>query len=396
MINLYRKLPRAGGFSLVELMVSIVIGLLAILFATRIMTDNERNKDAALGSADSMQNGMLAMFSMSLDAEQAGFGLNDPLLLGCNTLFNDSQGYRLAPATRAGVTIAPLAPLVIENNPTGSDRITMYAGSAPGGTAVLRLSANYLNGGNALTVDRVPYGFNLGDVLVVAPETPGDNCALSQVGQDPAGDAAPPAIQQLRIGGNGQRFNNGGAGLGQAYTGNTARVFNLGPGNRLAFRSWSVQSGYLRLQSTDMAGAANASQAVADNIVLLKAQYGFDTRPAIEFDSATDARIGRWSSTMIDADGAGGAGSAGDFGRVVAVRLALVARSKNPQRPPVNGDCTATTQAPTLFGSTQPSGVTAVPVTLGLTVAGDTVDWRCYNYRVFETIISLRNAGWRP
>uniref|UniRef100_UPI0028B1148F PilW family protein n=1 Tax=Massilia oculi TaxID=945844 RepID=UPI0028B1148F len=75
---------RARGFSLVELMVSVVIGLLAILFATRIMTDGERNKDAAMGGSDSMQNGMLAMFQISADAEQAGFGLNDPLVTGCN------------------------------------------------------------------------------------------------------------------------------------------------------------------------------------------------------------------------------------------------------------------------------------------------------------------------
>jgi type IV pilus assembly protein PilW len=29
-------------------------------------------------------------------------------------------------------------------------------------------------------------------------------------------------------------------------------------------------------------------------------------------------------------------------------------------------------------------------------VTGDTVDWKCYRYRVFETIVPLRNSGWRP
>jgi type IV pilus assembly protein PilW len=29
-------------------------------------------------------------------------------------------------------------------------------------------------------------------------------------------------------------------------------------------------------------------------------------------------------------------------------------------------------------------------------VAGDPIDWKCYRYRVFETIVSLRNAEWRP
>jgi len=43
--------PQAAGFSLVELMVSIVIGLLAVMFATRMMTDSEGNKDGALGGS---------------------------------------------------------------------------------------------------------------------------------------------------------------------------------------------------------------------------------------------------------------------------------------------------------------------------------------------------------
>jgi type IV pilus assembly protein PilW len=29
-------------------------------------------------------------------------------------------------------------------------------------------------------------------------------------------------------------------------------------------------------------------------------------------------------------------------------------------------------------------------------VAGDSADWRCYRYRVFETIVPLRNADWNP
>jgi type IV pilus assembly protein PilW len=29
-------------------------------------------------------------------------------------------------------------------------------------------------------------------------------------------------------------------------------------------------------------------------------------------------------------------------------------------------------------------------------VAGDTVDWKCYRYRVFNTIVPMRNSAWRP
>ena len=60
--SIARRRPGNGGFSLVELMVSVVIGLLALVFATRLVVSGEQNKDAAVGGSDSMQNGMLALF----------------------------------------------------------------------------------------------------------------------------------------------------------------------------------------------------------------------------------------------------------------------------------------------------------------------------------------------
>lgn len=382
------------GFSLVELMVSVVIGLLAVLLATRIMTDNQRNKDAALGGSDSMQNGMLAMFSISGDIEQAGYGLNDPLLVGCNTRFTDSGGYQLASARRGEANVRPLAPAIIEpGGDEASDRITLYAGSAAGGTATLRLTGNYV-GGTTLNVDRRPYGFRLGDVIVVAPEQAGGDCALAQLATDPETHPVPPAAQYVRIGGSGLRFNSGA--LGVQYQGNTARIFNLGQGARLAFHTWSVEGNYLRLRSTDMDGAGANPQAVADNIVLLKAQYGFDTRAGQAFQPTQGTQVGEWSSTMIDADGDGVKGSAGDYGRVVALRLALVARARHPERPAADGKCSATIEIKPLFASEQPQGVEPQEVEVDLGTAADPDGWKCYRYRVFETIVPLRNALWRP
>ncbi|WP_020652284.1 PilW family protein [Massilia niastensis] len=385
---------RAAGFSLVELMVSVVIGLLAVLFATRIMTGSEQTKDAALGSSDSMQNGMLAMFSISADAEQAGYGLNDPLINGCDTRMTDANGYQLAPAQRGGVAVRPLAPAVIEPGGAGSDRVTLYAGSASSGTATLRLTADYI-GGTRIDVDRVPFGFRRGDVIAVVPEkTTGAGCALAQISNTPEDLPGPPALQYLMIGGAGLRYNSGS--LGAAFTGGAARLFNLGPEAGLAFHTWSVEDGYLRLRATNMAGAGAASQAVADNIVSLKAQYGFDTRAEADFVPEEGVQVGRWSSDMLDADGDGVSGGAGDYQRIAALRIAVVARARNPERPDAKGACSATLEQPTVFASEQPQGVAAAPVEVEVEVEDDPIAWSCYRYRVFETIVPLRNAGWRP
>jgi len=380
----------ARGFSIVELMISVVIGLLALLFATRLMVGGEQNRQAALGGSDSMQNGMLAMFSISNDVAQSGYGLNDPLLAGCNTVFADTQGYALAPATRAGAPITPLGAAIIESNGTAPDRITLYAGSSMSGTGTLRVTADYTVG-TQISVDRIPYGFSPQDVIVVAPETVGGNCALAEISS-----VAPVSNQQsLSVAsGTGYRFNAGA--LGATFSGGKARLFNLGRFDKLSFHSWSVADGFLQLRATDLAGAGAAPSTVIDNVVSIKAQYGFDTRVGTGFQPQGGNQVAQWSPTMIDADSDGTAGSAGDYQRIAAIRIAVVARSKAPEKPDASGACSATTVLPTVFATASPSNVAAVPMTVDVTVAGDPISWKCYRYRVFETIVPLRNASWRP
>lgn len=388
---------RQRGFSIVELMVAVVIGMLALLFATRMVTGGAKDRQAALTGSDAMQNGMLAMFSMTKDANQAGFGLNDPILAGCNTNLDDTGGYTLAGAQRGGTSIKPLASVVIVDGVLGPDQISFNAGGALAGTASVRLVDNFA-GGTSFGIDREPYAFNAGDVIVVAPEKPdpaGAVCNLRQVSVTPSPGAA---TKILRFdSGSNWRYN--GVTLTTPYSGNAARVFNLGPAAKLSFHTWSVENGYLKLRATDLAGTGNTAAAVTDNIVSIKAQYGFDTRTGNSFTPETSTRIGRWSASMIDADGDGIIGGPGDYQHVVAVRIAVVARSKEPERKdPGAAACTATTDAarPVLFATAQPSGVAAVSVTPTLQVAGDTVDWHCYRYRVFESIVPLRNSAWRP
>lgn len=394
----------ARGFTLVELMVSIVIGLLAILFATRMMTDSERTKDGALGGSQSMQNGMMAMFSISGDVEQAGFGLNDPLLVGCDTIFYDRLNFELTQVKRGAANVRPLAPVVIVNGGSGPDQVSLYAGTAASGTATMRLVTNY-SGGNQVEVDRKPYAFTDGDVVVFAPENSGGKCALAQLS-----GISEEGTPTLSFGDTDYRYNRGE--LGENYPGSATRVFNLGRGDSLAFHTWLVEDNVLRLRATNLGNTDGAAQAVADNIVSLKAQYGFDKRAGTAFDPEQGMQISEWSNTMIDADGDGVTGGAGDYQRVAAVRLAVVARNRAPERPAPGGACSATTEAVKVFTSKQPSNVTAVPVTLDLSTpaaeggdeggagegadAAAPVDWTCYRYRAFETIIPLRNAGWRP
>jgi type IV pilus assembly protein PilW len=380
---------RQRGLSVVELMVSVVIGLLAVMFATRLMVNGEQSKAASVGGSDAMQNGMLALFSLNTDASQAGWGLNDELVNGCDTRLTDTQGFTLASAARDGAATTPLAPAVIADGGQGSDTLTLYSGSGMAGVGSTRVWQNYI-GGTTIGVDSVaPFGFNAGDVIVVAPEPAGAGCAMAQL-------SAAPAASALQIAaGTAWRYNTGN--LGTLYNGGQARVFNLGPANRLSFHTWSVANGVLQLRATDMAGAGARPQAVVGNVVALKAQYGFDTRAGSAFAPKDGMRVGRWSAAMIDADGDGSTGAPGDWQRIAALRIAVVARAAVPERPAARqATCTATTAPLTVFGSAVPAGVAASPVQVALAVPNDAISWTCYRYRVFETIVPIRNAGWRP
>jgi type IV pilus assembly protein PilW len=384
----------ARGFSIVELMVSVVIGLLALMFATRMITGGEQNKQAALGGSDAMQNGMMAMFSISSDISQAGFGLNDPIINGCNTLMKDNGGlgFQMLQTTLDGKTITPLAAAVIQSNGALPDKIAFYAGGAITGTASARLTEAY-GGGASVNIDRKPYGFAANDVIVVAPETAaaGSNCSLVQLSATPSLTADVPALTFEK--GANTRFNTGT--LGNAFN-IKSRVFNLGQATGLSFHTWSVSNGFLQLAATDVASTEIKAAAVADNIVSLKAQYGFDKRQGALFVPEEGTIVSEWSGSMIDADQDGSAGDQGDYQRITAIRLAVVARSKSPERPTAGATCNATTNKIKVFNVTQAGTTAPAPVELNVAITGDTVDWQCYRYRVFETIVPIRNTAWRP
>lgn len=380
---------RARGFSVVELMVSVVIGMLALMFATRLVATSERTKQASLGGSDSMQNGMLALFSINNDIAQAGWGVNDSMLTGCDTQFTDASGFVMAPFTRGLAVVHPLAAAVIEAHGQDPDQITLYAGSSIGGTPSMRIVTNYASG-TSINIDRAPYGFAVGDIIAVAPETVGSKCAISQI----SALVTPAAGGQNQLTIGAARFSTGA--LDTSFSGNSARVFNLGPAAGLAFHTWSASQGFLRLRSTDLAGAATAATTVVDNVVSIKAQYGLDTRAVGLFLPAGGMQVSVWSASMTDADNDGVIGSAGDFQRIAAIRIAVVARNKAPERPLPGAACSATTVLPTAFAAALPTGVVAAPVLVNVAIAGDPVDWKCYRYRVFETIVPIRNSGWRP
>jgi type IV pilus assembly protein PilW len=70
---------------------------------------------------------------------------------------------------------------------------------------------------------------------------------------------------------------------------------------------------------------------------------------------------------------------AGNIGRVRAVRLGLLVRSAQRDKPDADGQCRASTTLPTLFDEI---------------VEPDVSDWQCWRFRASTVIVPLRNLTW--
>lgn len=113
---------------------------------------------------------------------------------------------------------------------------------------------------------------------------------------------------------------------------------------------------------------------ISDGIVLLKAEYGTDANA----DGVINAN--EWTQA-----------APANVLSVYAVRLAVIARSAQPEKPRVvGGACDTTTVFPTWIDSA------ALPLDLSGNVGLTGDDWKCYRYKTFENTVPLRNVVWRP
>ncbi len=393
---------------MVELLVSVLIGMLALMFVMRSTVDFEKNRRSGIGGSDSMQNGVIALFSMENDAAQAGWGLNDTSLLGCPGRLFDTQNY--ANGNVAGGVALTLSPVTVVFNGANPDQISFFSGTSDAGAGSVGLSTAVAAGALSMTGDVNNTFFKVGDVLAVAPPVPTTGalagvqsgpCAIAQVSSVPVNT---PNIGVANDGTLNTRFNPttglmlvpAGGFLGSSQS----KIFNLGQGRSLAFHTWDVNNGVLRLRATDLSGASNAPVSAVSGIVSIKALYGFDTRAGAAFTPDLGLVISQWSAGMLDANADGLVNSL-DYQRLGAIRIAVVARSRQIEKlTPGHTDCSdiipANAALPTVFSNQEPANIATVPLQVNVAVAGDAIHWSCYHYRIFETIVPLRNSGWKP
>ncbi|MEQ1880071.1 MAG: PilW family protein [Burkholderiales bacterium] len=368
---------RPRGFSIVELMVAMVIALLGTIVIFQVFAVSEGIKRTTTSGGDAQQNGLLAIYSIERHAKQAGFGLNFPQMLGCNVVAHD-----IGPPAR-DFDFRLVSAQIGDAAANAPDSVTFVFGSSN----VLLGPAKFFSAAaltsTAFSLDS-RFGFNLGDLILAAEVGSAKNCAMRQatgLPVAPGNDVAHVSGTFVdAIGATLPARYNKPAGLSVAYTtwDNTAqtggRLFSLGAAPGVV--TYSIANGQLQMQNFI---ASPNQDVIADNIVQMQAEYGRDTT------GIADGTVDIWDNAAPTWDDVAELWNtpafADDWSRVLAIRVAVVARSALAERPnPATGLCETTTVEPTWS-----RGV--------LTVSGDP-SWQCYRYKVYETVVPLRNQIW--
>lgn len=370
---------RMAGLTLLEILVAMAIGLIGIVVITQTYIVNENYKRSTTSAGGAQSNGALALYSLERDVRMGGWGIAWASALSCTGMqWHYSGAYSNPPG--GALPLLTVAPVVITDGGAGPDTITVFYGSATERVIPASLSANMANSNADMQVDN-PQGFSAtpGDLVLV---TQGATCAMVQL----TGVNAATGIL-AHAAGPAAPYNPSGGSLLPAFNAG-ALLFNLG---RPVVNAYSIDTTKYTLQIASLFASTSSTVvptysptpvAVVDGIVDLQAEYGKDNGTDNGTVSATiytanDGRVDSYDNVSP------AAGDATAWGQVLSIRLGVLARSEYYEKPPTPGDptsCTTTTAAPTWRGG-------------AFTVPG--ADWRCYSYRVFETVVPLRNMIWR-
>lgn len=335
---------RQRGFSMVELLVGMVIGLMATLVIMQAYENFEGQKRTTTGGADAQTNASIALYSIQREMSLAGYGLpvfstQNPALK-CDplpTVDHDSDG---------STPNAGMYPILLTDGGIGagaSDTVTLRYGNTPfGGVPVLTT----VIGTSAAVVNNM--GCRVNDIALLVN---GSACDMQRV----AGLPDPTHIT-----------------LANASTVSSGMIACMGAWNEIVY---AVTNDMLSRN-----GAAN----VAD-IVNIQAQYGISATP-------TSNTIVQWVDPVGGTWGASATTpSLANRNLIKAVRIAVVARNGLLEKETVSSACSSTTTAsPTGVCAWEGTAASPAP-TIDLS---NTVDWDHYRYRVYDVIVPLRNIVW--
>ncbi len=164
-----------AGFSLVEVMVAMVIGLITVLVIGQVMQVGEVRRRSITGGSDSTVNASLALYGIERDGKNAGFGMGIlARSLGCHV-----QGFY------SGTVLSwRLTPVMITDGASGAPDSVRFIASAKNGNAMpMEVDRSYTDHFQTRSL----FGVAINDMLIGVPHpetnlaVAGNDCTLFQV-----------------------------------------------------------------------------------------------------------------------------------------------------------------------------------------------------------------------
>lgn len=392
---------RTGGFTLVELMVALTIGLVLALAISLSMLSMGRQFRVVGATSAAQVNAQLALSLIDSAGRTAGAGLFNNGLPVCAS-FN---AWYAGTMVSNGAALLP-ARIIDGGNATTPDRLVFSASNAVGPLSAMPVLAPMVSADGVITVsDSGSLAVNdlaivgvpgyasvpckLFQVTGITTDTTGLTCGgngnrCKTLSQTAGGDFNPPAntfATESRYG-----FVNSG------FVSGPAAVMGLGAGFRQEAFAVICETLVQYNAFTDTPGCSTAplnfnagTNALVTDVVMMQAQYGISA--ASNSDVVTDwvdaTAVNAWNNP-----------TAANIGRIKALRVVIVSRSKEAATELVtaascdNGNGVVNT-GPCSFRDAQ-----APVIDLSATSVPAGRSWRNYRYRVQQAVVPLRNVIW--
>ncbi|WP_374592543.1 PilW family protein [Aquabacterium sp.] len=364
-----KRNPRQRGFTLIELMVGIVLGMVTVAIIAQVFAVSESKKRSTTTGADAQINGTLALYAIQREAQMAGYGFADyPASIGCNVRYKYSTN---------GDSTFPLVPVIIDAGVNGSNVLTLMRSGKSTYSLPVEIKSNHAQSDLHYSVQST-LGVSQGDLMVIVPggedaKVGVTDCSVVQV-KDGTGSEVLTATNIPVTAGSGGLWNQQSILPALGYKAG-AYMLNMGG---LAFSQYSVNAATNSLQQSVMTagtGGWTAPQDLYQQVVVFKAMYGkaaTTSAPVSIYDNVEPTTPVGWSL-------------------VRSVRIMVVARSSQYEKDEV-------TLKPLLWdvGKTDTvAGTVACGSSKCIEVPVDFLpDWKHYRYKIYDTVVPLRNILW--
>jgi type IV pilus assembly protein PilW len=368
------------GFTLIELMIGLLLGLLSVLVITQVMATSEGKRRTTSMGGDAQTNGAMALYTLQRDLQMAGYGLTSSLdALGCEV--------RAQYGTAVSYTF-PLAPVVIDDGGTGPDTVTVLRAQSAGFSLPLVIDGSHSMTDDSFVV-RSGFGAAVDNMMIAVPKLQGAGtwCTLFQVAEDKSSPTTKlefTIVPHVLAGASGGSLWNQPGMFPSSYV-KDDYLLNMHTLIRRAYSIFAVDQAY-SLRATDLGASA---QDLYPQIVNLKALYGTGV-----LDAAGNVIVDMYTNKPRTTNA--------QWQGVVAIRVAIVARSAKYEKEVVTPIMPQWDVGPKLDVAGTPATCNGTNKCITLTVPkldsgmgdGSEEEWKHYRYKVYETIVPVRNVLW--